>query len=162
MLSRVSLAGSVVVTGMIFAVAVRADDVARQAIQKAVKVQLELPVYRLTSSCLDNVKWNSHDVITEVANPDKVHTVRKWNGSLNSELFTDGKRLLTRDSGTAQFKEQTNDPAAKIKELRDNALLAEPGKEDDVRRIGQETIKGIKVSIYIITSKSLTASTTLW
>jgi hypothetical protein len=162
MLSRLSLVGPVVATGLIFTVAARADDAARQAIQKALKAQLEVPAYRLKSSCLDNVKLNTHDVITEVANPDKVHTVRKWNGSVNIEAFTDGKRLLTRDGGAGEFKEQTDDPAAKIKELRDNALLGEPGKEDDVRQKGQETIKGITASVYIITSKSLTTTTTLW
>ena len=47
----------------------RADDVARQAIQKAVKAQLEVPAYRLNTSCLDNVKFNTHDVITEIVNP---------------------------------------------------------------------------------------------
>jgi hypothetical protein len=162
MLSRLSLIGLVVATGLIFTVAARADDAARQAIQKALKAQLEVPAYRLKSSCLDNVKFNTHDVITEVANPDRVHTVRKWNGSVNIEAFTDGKRLLTRDGGAGEFKEQTDDPAAKIKELRDNALLGEPGKEDDVRQKGQETIKGVKASVFIVTSKSLTETTTLW
>jgi hypothetical protein len=162
MLSRLSLVGLVVAAGVIFTVAARADDAARQAIQKALKAQLEVPAYRLNSSCLDNVKYNTHDVITEVTNPDKVHTVQKWNGSVNREFFTDGKRLLTRDTGAGIFKEQTDNPAAKIKELRDDALLAEPGKDDDVRQKGQETIKGIPASIYIITSANKTEITTLW
>jgi hypothetical protein len=42
MLSRLSLVGRVVATGLIFTVAARADDAARQAIQKALKTQLEL------------------------------------------------------------------------------------------------------------------------
>src|SRR5438045_584783 len=85
----------------------RADDTARQAIQKALKAQIGAPAYRLNTSCLDNVKFNTHDVITEIVNPDKVHTVQKWNGSLNSEAFTDGRRLLIRDKEAGEFKEQT-------------------------------------------------------
>lgn len=163
MLCRSSLVGAVIGTGLIFAGAARADDAAaRQAIQKALKAQLDVPVYRLKTSCLDNLKWNTHDVITEVENPDKVHTVQKWNGSLNKESFTDGKRLLIRDTGTGKFTEQPGNAATKIKELRNDALLAEPGKEDDVRQKGQETINGVKASVYIITSKSLTETRTLW
>ena len=108
------------------------------------------------------MKFNTHDVITEIVNPDKVHTVQKWNGSLNSEAFTDGRRLLIRDREAGEFKEQTADAAAKIKELRDNALLGEPGKDDDVHQKGQETIKGIPASIYIIMSANKTEIRTLW
>ncbi len=156
------LLGSALIAVVISISDARADDAARQAIQKALKAQLEVPAYRLNTSCLDNVKFNSHDVITEIVNPDKVHTVQKWNGSLNSEAFTDGRRLLIRDREAGEFKEQTADAAAKIKELRDNALLGEPGKDDDVRQKGQETIKGIPASIYIITSANKTEIRTLW
>src|SRR5947207_14570321 len=119
------LRGSALVAIAILISNAQADDTARGAIHKALKAQLEAPAYRLNTSCLDNVKFNTHDVITEVVNPDKVHTVQKWNGSLNSEAFTDGKRLLTRDREGGEVKEQTADLAAKIKELRDNALLSE-------------------------------------
>src|SRR6266513_6320022 len=112
MLFRLSLVGPVV-AGLIFTVAARADDAARQAIQKAPKAQLEVPAYRLKTSCLDNVKFNTHDVITEVVNPDKVHTVQKWNGLLNSEAFTDGRRLLIRDREAGEFKEKTDDAVAR-------------------------------------------------
>ncbi len=132
------LLGSALIAVVISINDARADDAARQAIQKALKTQLEVPAYRLNTSCLDNVKFNTHDVITEIVNPDKVHTVQKWNGSLNSEAFTDGRRLLIRDREAGEFKEQTADAAAKIKELRDNALLGEPGKDDDVRQKGAD------------------------
>src|SRR6266513_3217624 len=107
------LLGSALVAVVISISDAQADDAARQAIQKALKAQLEVPAYRLNASCLDNVKFNSHDVITEIVNPDKVHTVQKWNGSLNSEAYSDGRRLLIRDREAGEFKEKTDDAVAR-------------------------------------------------
>jgi hypothetical protein len=143
----------------------RADDAARDAIHKAIKTQLEVPAYRLKSSCVDMVSFKTWDVTTEVVNPGQVHTVRNADKTLELESFTDGKRLLTRDRKEGELKEQTGaDVADKIKKLRDAALLTEPEKQHDVRKNGQKTINGIPASGYIVTStdKSLNETTTLW
>ena len=123
------------------------DPAARGVVTKAIQTPFQAASCRIQKEVSNSVNgFHSSKTTAEITNRGKVHILEEVDGRLKSESFTDGQRLLIRDTPDGQFKEETQDVAGKIKRLAPS--IGDPSPEDKMQRAGHEDINGVRASIY--------------
>lgn len=140
------LLGAVLVLGL--GAHAHAQEDGREVLRRSAEALKNVPAYRVTITDANTADERGIGVRMEVVNPDLFHIVAEEDGG-TTEVFSDGKRTLSRDGSSGKFAQAPASVGALVAMARQASslgLLLQMA--DNVRFVGRETVNGQPASVY--------------
>ena len=125
-----------------------AQEDGREILRRSAQALKNAPAYRVTITDANPAAEQGVEVRMEVVNPDGLHIVAREGGG-TTEVFSDGKRTLSRDGTSGKFAQAPASVGALVLMARQaSSLDLVLQMATDVRLAGRESVNGAPASVY--------------